>query len=168
MAADFDIKPSSLEWKDYMRQNMVVREWMVRVKGLLRQSARQFVRGKQAKGITRSGKGGGVPKKGRSRTEYKLAQTFSGRVLYKHNISEGVSYRFERHGVFVHKGVGRGYQMQGGMVVRTAKSPYPNPRPRVPVDWFNSILDNNVPELADRVGQINADAAINAARMRIN
>ncbi len=98
--------------------------------------------------------------------EHKLRPTLHGKVRYSHGISDGASFRFERHGVFVHKGVGRGYQMQGGMVVRVAKNP-PNPRQRVPVDWFNNIVKNNVPELADRVAAINADAAINAIRMRI-
>ena len=35
-----------------------------------------------------------------------------------------VGFSFERHGVFVHKGIGRGYQSNGnGLVIRTAKYP---------------------------------------------
>ena len=47
----------------------------------------------------------------------------------------------ERHGVFVHKGVGKGYKMMNGMVVRYATSPVGPNGPRVPVDWFNVIID---------------------------
>lgn len=139
-----------------MRQNLVVREWTAKVRRLIKQSTAQF----------QHGKSGSVLRDGGSRPEHKLQPTIKGKVNYEHGISVGASFRFERHGVFVHKGVGRGYQMQGGMVVRTAKNP-PNPRPRVPVDWFNHIIDSSVPELAERVGRINADAAINAVRMRI-
>ncbi|MHC1773842.1 MAG: hypothetical protein AB9834_00375 [Lentimicrobium sp.] len=38
---------------------------------------------------------------------------------------------------------------------------------RQPVDWFNIIMDQNVPELADKVAQLNADAAVNALRLRV-
>ena len=88
-----------------------------------------------------------------------------------------VTYTFERHWVFVHKGVGRGYEMQGGMVIRTAKSEDPatrqrswwgdDPRPRLPNEWFNPLLDQTLPELADKLAEINADAVLNATRMMI-
>lgn len=147
---------SNLEWKDYMRQNQVVRTWTTRVKGMLKQSAGQFVHGKEGS-ATREG----------SRTEHKLRPSLHGTVTYSHGISDGSSFKIQRHGVFVHKGVGRGYKMQSGMVVRTAKSANPDPRPRVPIDWFNHIINAHAPQLADQIGEINADAAINAARMRI-
>jgi len=38
---------------------------------------------------------------------------------------------------------------------------------RHPADWFNTIMDKNVPELAGKVAQLNADAAVNALRLRI-
>jgi len=92
-------------------------------------------------------------------------------------VIDRVTYTFERHGVFVHKGVGRGYEMQGGMVVHTAKSEDPatrqptwwgdEPRPRLPNDWFNPLLEQNLPELADKLAEINADAVLNATRMMI-
>lgn len=42
------------------------------------------------------------------------------------------------------------------------------PLKRKPVEWFIPILDKQVPELADKVMQMNGDAAVNATRMRIN
>jgi len=56
--------------------------------------------------------------------------------------------------------------MTGGMVVRYAKNP-PRGPVRVPVDWFNVVIEANVKKLADQIGEINADAAVNAIRMRI-
>ncbi len=38
---------------------------------------------------------------------------------------------------------------------------------RQPADWFNTIMDQNVPELADKVAQMNADAGVNALGLRI-
>ena len=40
-------------------------------------------------------------------------------------------------------------------------------RERVAVEWFNPVLDRNIPILADELANINADAAVNATRMRI-
>jgi len=78
----------------------------------------------------------------------------------------GVSFGFPRHGVFVQKGVGRGYQMQAGKVVRVAKSA-PTGNTRQPVDWFNSVIDSQVPALADKIADIHADLAVNATNFKI-
>ena len=63
------------------------------------------------------------------------------------------------------------------MVIRTAKTEDPttrqptwlgdNPRPRLPNEWFNPLLDQTLPELADKLAEINADAVLNATRMMI-
>jgi hypothetical protein len=76
----------------------------------------------------------------------------------------GVSFRFERHGIFVHKGVGRGYSSSKNMVTKTSKNPAGH---REKVEWFNPILDHHLPELADKIGAINANAVVNAMRMKI-
>jgi hypothetical protein len=78
----------------------------------------------------------------------------------------GVGFAFPRHGVFVQKGVGRGYQMQAGKVVRVAKSAATG-NTRQPVDWFNSIIDSQVPALADKIAGIHADLAVNATNFKI-
>ncbi len=173
-------------WEKYMEQNQIVRDWSKRVKGELKQSLARFTKGKRGPVIR-----GGAAKKNRyaryfamqsgkersmviqkkkdtgQRLEKKVKTSLSQRVFYKFSISEGVSFRFERHGVFLHKGVGRGYQMQGGMVMRTAKNP-PKGDTRRPVDWFNHIINARTPQLANDIARVNADAALNAARMRIN
>lgn len=149
-----------------MMQNEVVRTWSTKVRSQLKDSASRFTKGKsgtvmRGRGKFRGyGKGMSAPRK-----EDKLVKSVAHRVMYKHGISEGVTFRFERHGVFVHKGVGRGYKMVGGQVVRYAKGS-PNPG-RSPVDWFNVIINHNTEDLANKVADINANASINALRMRI-
>lgn len=144
---------------DYNKQNEVVKTWAYNVRKQLKQSAAHFVHGK-AGTVKRKSKLGSI------RDEDKLIDSIKHRLLNKYGITEGVSFRFERHGVFVHKGVGKGYRMSGGMVVRVAKG-FPNPRMRTPDDWFNIVVDHNTPELADKIATINADAVVNALRLRI-
>jgi hypothetical protein len=101
-------------------------------------------------------------------------------------VLERVSFSFPRHGVFFQKGVGRGYVMEGGKVVRGRKpskqeSLYAKAKnrdlyrvvttgdiKRHPADWFNGTLDPTIPKLADIVSKYLADATVNATRMKIN
>lgn len=76
-----------------------------------------------------------------------------------------VGFQFPRHGVFVHKGVGRGFEMQGGKVVRTAKGV--QTAVRKPKDWLNSEIDKGLPNLADKIVELKADAAVVATRAKI-
>ncbi|MBN2640009.1 MAG: hypothetical protein JXR65_13085, partial [Bacteroidales bacterium] len=61
---------------------------------------------------------------------------------FKHDHVEidGVSITFARQGVFVAKGAG--------------------PGTRQPKDWINPVLDKEVPELADKLGELGADLAL--------
>ena len=83
-----------------------------------------------------------------------------------YGVIDRASLVFERHGIFVHKGVGRGYKMSGGVVIRTAKSVSPAVTRR-PVEWFNPIITLMIPELVKDLEQVNADAVINATRLVI-
>lgn len=151
-------------WKDFMKQNEIVRTWSRHVKAQLVQSASQFTKGKKVLGITygKMNSFGRISRAG-SRTEYKLARSLTHRVYYSHGISEGAGFRIQRHGVFLHYGVGKGYQRQNGTVVKVGGGPMR----RHPVDWFNPIIDANAPQLADDVAKVNADAAINFGHMQI-
>lgn len=63
------------------------------------------------------------------------------------------------------------------MVVRTTKSEDPatrqlnwlgdDPRPILPIEWFNPLLEQTLPELADKLNEINADAVLNVTRIII-
>jgi len=77
-----------------------------------------------------------------------------------------IGYQFPRHGVFFHKGVGRGWHMQGGKVVRVAKGQ--KKADRKPKEWLNPEIDKRLPKLADDLVELKADAAVNATRAKIN
>ena len=136
-----------------IEQNAVTLQWTSMVQQRLRGAATIFSKGKD----------GTVSKPGRS--EKKLEESIIGKTRKDFGIIDRITYSFERHGVFVHKGVGRGYQISGGMVQRTAKSKMTEPRQ--PAEWFNPVLDQSLPELADKLAEINADAVLNATKMMI-
>lgn len=144
---------------DVEAQNAIVVAWQSKVRTKLRSSARWFSDGKTESFVMR----------GRQR-EGKLANSIKSKTRKSFGLIESVTFSFERHGVFVHKGVGRGYAARGeGFVVRTAnkRQPGQKSRDRVAVEWFNPILDQHVPELADRIAKVNADAVINPSKMKI-
>lgn len=97
-----------------------------------------------------------------------------------------LSYHFARHGVFAHKGVGRGYYMDGGKVIRgnkpgkvlTAKTLDINYRlhqavlrsakiNRKPTEWFNPVVSENIEGLADLIAEMDADRMVNATNIMI-
>ncbi len=84
------------------------------------------------------------------------------------------------------KGVGRGYIQVGGAVMRgfrtgkivkdmakaknrsvAEKTVTGGAINRKPVDWFNSILEQAMPEFIHKITTINANAVINEISMRI-
>lgn len=77
-----------------------------------------------------------------------------------------IGFSFKPHGVYVHKGVGRGYQMQGGVVVRTAKGEA-KPDERQPKPWFNPVIETFVDDLNKIVSKYYATAVINTVRIYI-
>lgn len=150
---------------DSQEQNEAVSKWASMVQRRLRDRTSYFAYGKQGT-TNRPG-----------RIEKNLGDSIKSITKKSYGVIDQITYTFERHGVFVHKGVGRGYKMQGGMVIRTAKSEDPatrqptwwgdDPRPRLPNEWFNPLLEQTLPELADKLAIINADAVLNATRMMI-
>ena len=146
---------SDTDFMVIVEQNAEVQKWVPKVRRALRQSARWFTDGKDSF-VMRPGRG-----------EKKLAQSIGSYTKKDHGEINKIAFTMERHGVFVHKGVGRGYNARGnGFVIRTAKGPMEHQR--VAVEWFNPILDQLIPELADSIAKVNADASINASRMKIN
>ena len=140
------------------QQNELVLRWAPKVRSALRGSARWFSDGKFESSVIRNGG---------KQVEKKLAASINSKVGKDFGLANYIGFSFERHGVFVHKGVGRGYQSSGkGFVIRTAKKP-PKGQERIAVEWFNPVLDKYLPELADRIAEINADAAVNATQMKI-
>lgn len=95
-----------------------------------------------------------------------LSQNLKTRVKKDFGEIFMVGFQFPRHGVFVHKGVGRGWEMQGGKVVRVATSEYRGERE--PKEWLNPEIDKRLPKLADDIVALKADAVVNATRIKIN
>ncbi|MBA4411128.1 MAG: hypothetical protein C0397_17135 [Odoribacter sp.] len=139
-------------------QNAAVLKWVPKVRAALRLSARWFSDGKTESMVIRDhGK----------QLEKKLANSIDSKYRKDFNVINNISFQFERHGVFVHKGVGRGYQSNGkGFVIRTAKNP-PKHQERIAIEWFNPVLEKYIPSLADQIAEINTNAAVNATNMRI-
>ncbi len=88
-----------------------------------------------------------------------------------------LEFSFLRHGVFFHKGVGRGYFIQGGKVVRGYKSKVlrglggrretdggfvvvSRPLMRKSKEWFNPILDKEMNQLIDRIIKFKSEALL--------
>jgi len=142
---------------DTVRSNELIEMWVPKVRRALRSSARWFSDGKTESFVLRD--------HGRQ-TEKKLAESIGSYTQKDVDRIFKIAFKFERHGVFVHKGVGRGYHAAGnGFVNRTAKGPQVHPR--IAVEWFNPVLDQHLPELADRLARINADAVVNSTAMKI-
>jgi len=158
--------------------NAMLRKWGSVITRKLTYAAKRFSKGKKGS-VTR-----GI-KRNQSRTELKLDRSMSHREDMHYGAIDYIGFNFERHGVFVHKGVGRGYTMSGGMVIRGMKPgkqqllhakdqnraigpiKIDGAMKRRAVEWFNPILDATVPALADKVAEMNADAAVNATKMYI-
>ena len=140
---------------DVAKHNAIVKKWAPKVKRQLKNSTMvRFTNGKHTSFVMRKG-----------RMEGKLSESVKARIGKKMGVSELVSFSFERHGIFVHKGVGKGYEMKGGVVIRTTKSA--SAEQRNPVSWFNPILERYIPLLANDIATVNANAALNAVKMHV-
>lgn len=143
---------------DAQRQNELIEMWVPKVRRALRSSARWFTDGKEESFVLRDN--------GRQ-LEKHLADSIGSYTKKDIDTITKIAFKFERHGVFVHKGVGRGYRADGkGFVTRIAKNP-PAGRERVAVEWFNPVLDRYLPELVEKIARINADAVVNSTAMKI-
>ena len=91
--------------------------------------------------------------------EKKLVSSISYKVRSLYGVPQRVSFNFSRHGLFVQLGVGRGYKMSGGQIMRTAKGK--TSEKRKPNDWLYSVIDRNLPGLERKIAERFADAAVN-------
>lgn len=150
-------------------QTHTVKHWSDLVVRKLKSVAGKFVHGKSGMVIRYKGQRYEHP-------EDKLVRSLGRKIYMSYGLAEGVGFRIERHGVFVHKGVGNGYIISNGVVIRGHKEKHTGKAiphqttttmNRHPQDWFNPVMDRYVPELADKIAILNADAAINEMHVRI-
>lgn len=144
-----------MDYQEVQKQNQAVLAWVPKTRSKLIGSARWFSDGKTEPMVIR-GKGSN------RRNEYKLAASIRSKTREHSGEIDSVTFSFERHGVFVHKGVGRGYPIRGRGTIKN-----PSGKTRYAVEWFNPILDQTMPELANRIAEINADAVLNTGRAMI-
>jgi hypothetical protein len=167
----------TLKW--IQEQNIAVKGWANMVTRKLKSSALRFKHGKS--GMVQRGSGTKY-----QRNEDKLINSIGRKIYMASGLAEGIGFKIERHGVFVHKGVGRGYIMEGGVVIRgykttsgkktvdgksnrsvASKQKTTGTMNRHPTHWFNPVIENTVPELADKIAVINAEAVINELHAKI-
>lgn len=88
------------------------------------------------------------------------------RNTYKYDYGEiyRIGFAFKREGVFMEKGVGRGYVMKNGVVVKISKSPN---FARFPKPWFNKVIEAFLPDLEQIVVSYTETAIINTLRIYI-
>jgi hypothetical protein len=112
-----------------------------------------------------------------------LLRSFKAKMHKHYGEIDRISFRFAQHGVYLHKGVGRGYAMVGGKVMRVSgsvggmftkryaslKNREYKPKilsdlamKREPVDWFNPVIEASLDGLADLVAEMRADQLVRA------
>jgi len=82
----------------------------------------------------------------------RLADSVKSYVRAPKDIPERVSFSFQKQGIYIHYGVGRGR---------------PITKPGTPVDWFNPVLNENFGELVQMLDDFMDGLVINSARMYI-
>lgn len=149
--------------------NEGVRSWTI--------STRRSIRGNLSSKVK------GESKEWKGRKTQKLSQSLTYALRKRLGETFGIRFNFERHGVFLHYGVGRGYvktgtgvsrgsrfsddqigqQMKRGYTRREAmkmKNVHSGSIDRKPVDWFNSEIDKNMSSLADIAVEYHGDEVL--------
>lgn len=105
-------------------------------------------------------------KEWKGRKTKKLAQSLTYGFRKNHGEVYRIRYSFERHGVFLHYGVGRGYVRNGDTVtrgVRAGKKDFivkNGSINRKPVDWFDVEIKSGISVLADIAQEYHGDKAL--------
>lgn len=76
-----------------------------------------------------------------------------------------ITWKFARHGIFLIKGVGRGYIMQDGKIMRAVRKnnaiyTINDTIERHPKDWFNPVIDARMPNLTQKIANYYANEAV--------
>lgn len=92
--------------------------------------------------------------------------------------AQRVGFSFLREGIHIHKGAGRG---QGGMIGSTWIDRHGQKKTRAPEsagkmgsgnrqkkEWFDSVVDKRLPQLADIVGNYSATLQVNATKLYLD
>jgi len=121
--------------------NADVKKWGFVTSSHLKRSVASLSKGKSAVRIYNSGIHQGKKERKLQQSIKATFQTEQGGAQI-----ESIGFGLERHGVFLQKGVGRGYSMQGGSAQRTATNEPIAFRTRN--NWYNSVLEFRKENLA--------------------
>ncbi len=77
-----------------------------------------------------------------------------------------IGFGFKAEGVYVHLGVGRGYNMENGTRILTKTTD--NEWKREPKPWFNPVIEQHIPELVEIVKKYCGTLLVNTTRIYIN
>ena len=94
----------------------------------------------------------------------KLSGSIKNTYYYDYGEIYRLGFSFAREGIFVHKGVGRGYVMSGGTVVKISKSQGFNRKPK---PWFNPVIESFIPDLDEIIQEYSETAILNSTRIFI-
>ena len=119
--------------------NKIVETWTPKVRTKIKSNVLRSMKDGKTKPFILRGKN-------KEQKELKLANSITSKHRKESGEIDRVTFNFEKHGVFVQKGVGKGN--------------------RTPKDWFNNILESEIPELADKIAELNADAFIKMAKIK--
>ncbi len=93
----------------------------------------------------------------------RLLRSIKGKTKKENGLIFRVTKEILRHGVFIEKGVGRGYPIES---VKGNARAIQGASGRTARPWFNPVLDKDFPRLADKVGEHMADAALKSIPIR--
>jgi hypothetical protein len=80
-----------------------------------------------------------------------LSKVLRSSVRKSRGMASRISFNMPRHAIFLHKGVGQGR---------------PANRPKGAKPWFNPVIDRNMPDLADKVANGQADLIVNTLNIQ--
>lgn len=89
-----------------------------------------------------------------------------GKPVTKGEEITSIGFRFVEEGVFVHLGVGMGYNMESGTRILTKKTD--KKWNRKPKPWFNPVIEQHIPALVEIVKEYCGNLFINTTRIYIN
>ena len=111
----------------------------------------------------------GIGKSGQLDKSIKSNLWHFGKKIREGQEVTSISFSFKPQGVYVHLGVGSGYNMEGGVVVKTTRDKKTNIQMmRQPKDWFDSTITEHLGELEKIVMDYTGALFINATRIYIN
>lgn len=88
-----------------------------------------------------------------------LLKSLKGKVGFDFGVANRISFGLKIQGIWVEKGVGKGYPIESvkgnGVIIQAAGK-----KGRVPKPWFNPVLNEQLPRLADMVAEKYGDITL--------